>query len=158
MSKSTKICLWVFAALFTVFAVSGTLMSLFPSSEDRPEVLCMFRDLIGRENYNEFTSEYKILFVDNNEDDGALYPKLKQVRIKCSSEKRMLIALCHEYGHYVALKTNCAESEKYISLFKTNEPIWYGNYDMTETAYTNIDEFCASYIGMWYYNGHKEIG
>lgn len=59
---------------------------------------------------------------------------------------------------YVALKNDLANDEKYIELFKSKEPIWYGNYDMTKTAYSDINEFCASYIGMWYYNIGKYEG
>ena len=64
----------------------------------------------------------------------------------------MLIALCHEYGHYVALRDDLANDEKYIRLFHGDKPIWYGNYDMTKTAYSDINEFCASYVGMGFYN------
>lgn len=152
MKKSTKICLIIFFCLFVLFAVGGTLIDLFPPSEERPETLEKFEALIGTENYNELTSEYTIKFIENAEDDGAIYPKLKQIRIKCATERRMLIALCHEYGHYVALRDDLANDEKYIRLFHGDEPIWYGNYDMTKTAYSDINEFCASYVGMGFYN------
>ncbi len=114
MKKSTKICLIIFFCLFVLFAVGGTLIDLFPPSVERPETLKAFEALIGTENYNELTDEYTIKFIENAEDDGAIYPKLKQIRIKCATERRMLIALCHEYGHYVALKNDLANDEKYI--------------------------------------------
>lgn len=152
MKKSTKICLIIFFCLFVLFAVGGTLIDLFPPSEESPETLKKFETLIGAENYNELTSEYTIKFIENAEDDGAIYPKLKQIRIKCATEGRMLIALCHEYGHYVALRDDLANDEKYIRLFHGDDPIWYGNYDMTKTAYSDINEFCASYVGMGFYN------
>lgn len=157
MRGSTKAFISVIIISSILLVTGLVLTGLYPKSEDRPEVLAKFRDLIGRENYAELTSECKILFIDDNEDDGAYYPKLNQIRIKVSSEKRMLIALCHEYGHFMAVKTNCAEDPKYISLFESGNPVWYGNFDMTDIAYENIDEFCASYIGMWYFNGYEQI-
>ena len=77
MKKSTKICLIIFFCLFALFAVGGTLIDLFPPSEERPETLKKFATLIGAENYNELTSEYTIKIIENAEDDGAIYPKLK---------------------------------------------------------------------------------
>ena len=156
MKKSTKICLILFFCLFGLFAVGGTLIDLFPPSEERPETLKKFETLIGSENYNELTSEYSILFLDNAPDDGAIYPKLKQIRIKCSSEKKMLIALCHEYGHYVTLRDNLTADEYYINLYKEHKPIYSGMNNLTSIAYQNMDEFCACVVGSNYYNNFEE--
>lgn len=131
-------------------------INLFPPTTEKPKTLEHFRQLIGAEEYAGLTAEYKIKFIPHYREDGEIIPKRKEIRIKESTEKRMLIALCHEYGHYIALKNNLANDAQYLQMFKEQEPIFYGNYDMTEYAYSDINEFCASYVGMWIFNNQKE--
>lgn len=131
-------------------------INLFPPTTEKPKTLEHFRQLIGAEEYAGLTAEYKIKFIPHYREDGEIIPKRKEIRIKESTEKRMLIALCHEYGHYIALKNSLANDAQYLQMFKEQEPIFYGNYDMTEYAYSDINEFCASYVGMWIFNNQKE--
>lgn len=131
-------------------------INLFPPTTEKPKTLEHFRQLIGAEEYVGLTAEYKIKFIPHYREDGEIIPKRKEIRIKESTEKRMLIALCHEYGHYIALKNNLANDARYLQMFNGQEPIFYGNYDMTKYAYSDINEFCASYVGMWIFNNQKE--
>lgn len=131
-------------------------INLFPPTTEKPKTLEHFRQLIGAEEYAGLTAEYKIKFIPHYREDGEIIPKRKEIRIKESTEKRMLIALCHEYGHYIALKNNLANDARYLQMFNGQEPIFYGNYDMTKYAYSDINEFCASYVGMWIFNNQKE--
>lgn len=131
-------------------------INLFPPTTEKPKTLEQFKQLVGDDEYAELTAEYKIKFISHYHEDGEIIPKRKEIRIKESAEKRMLIALCHEYGHYIALKNNLANDAQYLQMFREQEPIFYGNYDMTEYAYSDINEFCASYVGMWIFNNQKE--
>lgn len=131
-------------------------VKFFPPTTEHPKTLKRFQQLIGTEEYAELTADYKIKFIPHYREDGEIIPKCKEIRIKESTEKRMLIALCHEYGHYIALKNNLANDARYLQMFEEQEPIFYGNYDMTEYAYSDINEFCASYVGMWIFNNQKE--
>lgn len=131
-------------------------INLFPQTTEKPKTLEQFKQLIGADEYAELTAEYKIKFVPHYREDGEIIPKRKEIRIKESTEKCMLIALCHEYGHYIALKNNLANDARHLQMFKERHPIFYGNYDMTEYAYSDINEFCASYVGMWIFNNQKE--
>lgn len=131
-------------------------INLFPPTTEKPKTLEQFKQLVGDDEYAELTAEYKIKFISHYHEDGEIIPKRKEIRIKESTEKRMLIALCHEYGHYIALKNNLADDAQYLQMFREQEPIFYGNYDMTEYAYSDINEFCASYVGMWIFNNQKE--
>ena len=156
MKKSTKICLIIFLVTFIVIGIGGTVINILPPNVSNPQTLSKFENIIGTDNYNQLTSEYKILFIDKNKNSGEIYTLWKQIRIDNSlTEKQQLIALCHEYGHYLTIKYNLTKDKLYQNLFETKEEIWYDNYNMTSTAYQNIDEFCASYIGMWYYNTGK---
>lgn len=145
-----------FAIFFVLFIVAGAIISLFPRTTGKPKTLEQFKQLVGAEEYAELTAEYKIKFIPHYREDGEIIPKRKEIRIKESTEKRMLIALCHEYGHYIALKNNLANDAQYLQIFGERRPIFYGNYDMTEYAYSDINEFCASYVGMWIFNNQKE--
>lgn len=131
-------------------------INLFPPTTEKPKTLEQFKQLVGNDEYAELTAEYKIKFISHYHEDGEIIPKRKEIRIKESTEKRMLIALCHEYGHYIALKNNLANDAQYLQMFREQEPIFYGNYDMTEYAYSDINEFCASYVGVWIFNNQKE--
>ncbi len=131
-------------------------INLFPQTTEKPKTLEQFKQLIGADEYAELTAKYKIKFIPHYREDGEIIPKRKEIRIKESTEKRMLIALCHEYGHYIALKNNLANDAQYLQMFREQEPIFYGNYDMTEYAHSDINEFCASYVGMWIFNNQKE--
>ncbi len=131
-------------------------VKFFPPTTEHPKTLERFQQLVGKEEYTELTTEYKIKFIPHYREDGEIIQKRKEIRIRESTEKRMLIALCHEYGHYIALKNNLANDAQYWQMFKEKEPIFYGNYDMTEYAYSDINEFCASYVGMWIFNNRKE--
>lgn len=145
-----------FAIFFTLFFVAGAVINLFPQTTEHPKTLEHFQQLIGNDEYAELTAEYKIKFISHYHEDGEIIPKRKEIRIKESTEKRMLIALCHEYGHYIALKNNLANDAQYLQMFRERQPIFYGNYDMAEYAYSDINEFCASYVGMWIFNNQKE--
>ena len=145
-----------FAIFFVLFLVAGAIIGLFSLTVETPKKLEQFEQLVGAEEYAELTAEYKIKFISHYHEDGEIIPKRKEIRINESTEKRMLIALCHEYGHYIALKNNLANDAQYLQMFKEQEPIFYGNYDMTEYAYSDINEFCASYVGMWIFNNQKE--
>lgn len=145
-----------FAIFFVLFLAAGAVLNLFPSTTEQTKTLEQFKQLIGTEEYTELTADYKIKFIPHYRKDGEIIPKRKEIRIKESTEKQMLIALCHEYGHYIALKNNLANDAQYLQMFKEQEPIFYGNYDMTEYAYSDINEFCASYVGMWIFNNQKE--
>ena len=68
----------------------------------------------------------------------------------------MLIALCHEYGHYVTLRDNLTADEYYINLYKEHKPIYSGMNNLTSIAYQNMDEFCACVVGSNYYNNFEE--
>lgn len=142
-------------ALFA-FLFGHMYINLFPPTTEHPKTLEHFKQLIGDEEYAELTAEYKIKFISHYREDGEIIPKRKEIRIKESTEKCMLISLCHEYGHYIALKNNLANDAQYLQMFRERQPIFYGNYDMTEYAYSDINEFCASYVGMWIYNNQKE--
>lgn len=131
-------------------------INLFPPTTEKPKTLEQFKQLVGNDEYAELTAEYKIKFISHYREDGEIIPKRKEIRIRESTEKRMLIALCHEYGHYIALKNNLANDARYLQMFEEKEPIFYGNYEMTEYAYSDINEFCASYVGMWIFNNQKE--
>lgn len=131
-------------------------INLFPPTTEKPKTLEQFKQLVGNDEYAELTAEYKIKFIPHYHEDGEIIPKRKEIRIKESTEKRMLIALCHEYGHYIALKNNLANDAQYLQMFEERQPIFYGNYEMTEYAYSDINEFCASYVGMWIFNNQKE--
>lgn len=149
----------VFTTLVVVFfaLLFGHMhINLFPPTVERPKTLEQFKQLVGNDEYAELTAEYKIKFIPHYYEDGEIIPKRKEIRIKESTEKRMLIALCHEYGHYIALKNNLANDAQYLQMFEERQPIFYGNYDMTEYAYSDINEFCASYVGMWIFNNQKE--
>lgn len=154
--KMRKTFLVSFAIFFVLFLVAGAALNLFPSTIEQTKTLEQFEQLVGAEEYAELTAEYKIKFISHYHEDGEIIPKRKEIRIKESTEKRMLVALCHEYGHYIALKNNLANDARYLQMFKEKEPIFYGNYEMTEYAYSDIDEFCASYVGMWIFNNQKE--
>lgn len=155
--KDTKKTFFIsFAIFFVLFLAAGAIISLFPPTVEKPKTLEHFRQLIGAEEYAGLTAEYKIKFISHYREDGEIIPKRKEIRIRESTEKRMLIALCHEYGHYIALKNNLANDAQYLQMFKEQQPIFYGNYDMTEYAYSDINEFCASYVGMWIFNGKGE--
>ena len=122
------------------------------------QVLDTFAEMIGEENYAEFTEEYNIIFMDEipfaDEDTyGDIFPFWGQVRIRNSTDEKMLISLCHEYGHYVTLRDNLTEDEYYISLYEQHEPIYSGRCNLSPIAYQNIDEFCACVVGANYYNG-----
>lgn len=156
MKDIKKTFLVSFAIFFAIFLIGGAIISLFPRTVEHPKTLERFRRLIGKEEYAKLTADYKIKFIPYYREDGEIIPKRKEIRIKESTEKRMLIALCHEYGHYIALKNNLANDAQYLQMFKEQEPIFYGNYDMTEYAYSDINEFCASYVGMWIFNNQKE--
>lgn len=145
-----------FAIFFAIFLIGGAIISLFPRTAEHPKTLEQFKQLVGNDEYTELTAEYKIKFIPHYHEDGEIIPKRKEIRIKESTEKRMLIALCHEYGHYIALKNDLANDARYLQMFAERRPIFYGNYDMTEYAYSDINEFCASYVGMWIFNNQKE--
>lgn len=153
--KMRKTFLISFAIFFVLFFVAWAVIDLFPSTTEHPKTLEQFKQLVGAEEYAELTAEYKIKFVSHYCEDGEIIPNRKEIRIRESTEKRMLIALCHEYGHYIALKNNLANDAQYLQMFKERQPIFYGNYDMTEYAYSDINEFCASYVGMWIFNNQK---
>lgn len=147
----TTLVVVLFALLFGHMHIN-----LFPPTIEKPKTLEQFKQLVGNDEYAELTAEYKIKFIPHYREDGEIIPKRKEIRIKESTEKRMLIALCHEYGHYIALKNNLANDAQYLQIFEERQPIFYGNYDMTEYAYSDINEFCASYVGMWIFNNQKE--
>ena len=151
--KAKKVFLTIFAICLILFFAGGTLINLLPPTVERPQVLARFAELIGEDAYAELTDAYDIKFVPGNPEDGEIIPTLHEIRIRDSTDRRMLIALCHEWGHYVALRDDLAHDAGYLELFRGHEPIYYGNYDMTATAYSDINEFCASYIGMWAFNG-----
>lgn len=154
--KMRKTFLISFAIFFVLFLAAGTVLNLFLPTTEQTKTLEQFEQLVGAEEYAELTAEYKIRFIPYYHEDGEIIPKRKEIRIKESTEKRMLIALCHEYGHYIALKNNLANDAQYLQMFEERQPIFYGNYDMTEYAYSDINEFCASYVGMWIFNNQKE--
>lgn len=150
-------------AVFTTFVVvlllffSDICISIFfPPTTEHPKTLEQFKQLVGNDEYAELITEYKIKFIPHYREGGEIIPKRKEIRIKESTERRMLIALCHEYGHYIALKNNLANDARYLQMFEERQPIFYGNYEMTEYAYSDINEFCASYVGMWIFNNQKE--
>lgn len=151
-----KIHILALTVLFVLFLFGGAIINLLPRTVEHPKTLERFKQLVGTEEYAELTADYKIKFIPHYHEDGEIIPKRKEIRIKESTEKRMLITLCHEYGHYIALKNNLANDAQYLQMFKEQEPIFYGNYDMTEYAYSDINEFCASYVGMWIFNNQKE--
>ena len=153
---SQKTFLISFAIFFILFFAASAIIGLFPPTVEQPKTLEQFKQLVGNDEYAELTAEYKIKFIPHYREDGKIIQKRKEIRIKESTEKRMLIALCHEYGHYIALKNNLANDVQYLQMFKERQPIFYGNYDMTEYAYSDINEFCASYVGMWIFNNQKE--
>lgn len=155
-NTTKKIRILALTVFFASFLIVGTFIHLFPPTVKQPKTLEQFKQLVGNDEYAELTAEYKIKFIPHYREDGEIIPKRKEIRIKESTEKRMLIALCHEYGHYIALKNNLANDARYLQMFNGQEPIFYGNYDMTEYAYSDINEFCASYVGMWIFNNQKE--
>lgn len=151
MKSLAKTSLISFVLFLSLFLIGGAVINLFPPTVEKPETLERFREMIGDEEYAELTAEYDIKFVTNNANDGEIFTTLKEIRIRESTEKRMLIALCHEYGHYVTVRDGLVDDAEYIAMFRQRPQIMYGNYDMTEWAYQDMDEFCASYIGAKYY-------
>lgn len=140
-----------------------TAFVIFPQGEQykNGQVLDTFAEMIGEENYAEFTEEYNIIFMDDlplaNEDTyGDIYTFFKQVRIRNSTDEKMLISLCHEFGHYVTLRDNLTVDENYISMYEEHEPIYSGRCNLSPLAYQNMDEFCACVVGAEYYNREIE--
>ena len=156
--KKSVLILSALAAEFLVFWLIIVLL-IFPQGEEykNERVLEVFAEMIGEENYAEFTEEYNIIFMDEipfaDEDTyGDIFPFWGQVRIRNSTDEKMLISLCHEYGHYVTLRDNLTEDEYYISLYEEHEPIYSGRCNLSPLAYKSIDEFCACVVGAGYYN------
>jgi len=114
MKKSTKISLIVFIITFIILGIGGTLINMYPPNTPNDILLSKFEYIIGEENYKELTDNYKILFIDNNKNSGEIYNLWKQIRIDSSmSEKEQLIALCHEYGHYLTIKYDLTNNKEY---------------------------------------------
>ena len=156
--KKTLILLSALAAEFLVFWLIIVLL-IFPQGDyyKNERVLDTFAEMIGEENYAEFTEEYNIIFMDEipfaDEDTyGDIFPFWGQVRIRNSTAEKMLISLCHEYGHYVTLRDNLTADEYYINLYEEHEPIYSGRCNLSPLAYQNMDEFCACVVGAGYYN------
>ena len=156
--KKIFILLSALAAEFLVFSLLIVLL-IFPQGDyyKNERVLDTFAEMIGEENYAEFTEEYNIIFMDElplaDEDTyGDIFPFWGQVRIRNSTDEKMLISLCHEYGHYVTLRDNLTVDEYYISLYEEHEPIYSGRCNLSPLAYQNMDEFCACVVGAGYYN------
>lgn len=156
--KKILILLSALAAEFLVFWLIIVLL-IFPQGDyyKNEQVLDTFAEMIGEENYAEFTEEYNIIFMDEipfaDEDTyGDIFPFWGQVRIRNSTDEKMLISLCHEYGHYVTLRDNLTVDEYYISLYEEHEPIYSGRCNLSPLAYQNMDEFCACVVGAKYYN------
>lgn len=151
----------IFSALAAEFLVFWLIIVLliFPQGEEykNERVLEVFAEMIGEENYAEFTEEYNIIFMDEipfaDEDTyGDIFPFWGQVRIRNSTDEKMLISLCHEYGHYVTLRDNLTEDDYYIGLYEKHEPIYSGRCNLSPLAYQSMDEFCACVVGAGYYN------
>ena len=156
--KKSVLILSALASEFLVFWLIIVWL-IFPQGEQykNERVLDTFAEMIGEENYAEFTGEYNIIFMDEipfaDEDTyGDIFPFWGQVRIRNSTDEKMLISLCHEYGHYVTLRANLTVDEYYISLYEEHEPIYSGRCNLSPLAYQNMDEFCACVVGAGYYN------
>ena len=156
--KKILILLSALAAEFLVFWLIIVLL-IFPQGDyyKNERVLETFAEMIGEENYAEFTEEYNIIFMDelpfaDVDTYGDIFPFWGQVRIRNSTDEKMLISLCHEYGHYVTLRDNLTVDEYYISLYEEHEPIYSGRCNLSPLAYQSMDEFCACVVGSWYYN------
>ena len=120
-------------------------------------MLDTFAEMIGEDNYAEFTEEYNIIFMDElllaDEDTyGDIFPFWGQVRIRNSTDEKMLISLCVEFGHYFTLRDSLTEDDYYIGLYEKHEPIYSGRCNLSTLAYQNMDEFCACVVGAGYYN------
>ena len=136
---------------------------IFPQGEEykNGQMLDTFAEIIGEENYSEFTEEYNIIFMDelpfaDHNTYGDIFLFWGQVRIRNSTDEKMLISLCHEYGHYVTMRDNLTNDDYYKDLYNEHEPIYFGNYNLSGIAYRNMDEFCACVIGAEYYNREIE--
>ena len=161
MKKSVFILLTIISAFMTAFLAFWFIAAfvIFPQGEEykNERVLEVFAEMIGEENYAEFTEEYNIIFMDEipfaDEDTyGDIFPFWGQVRIRNSTDEKMLISLCHEYGHYVTLRDNLTEDDYYIGLYEQHEPIYSGRCNLSPLAYQSMDEFCACVVGAGYYN------
>lgn len=156
--KKILILFLTLAIVFVSFWLIASFI-IFPQGDEykNQKVLETFSEIIGKENYEDFTNEYNIIFMDNlplaNEDTyGDMYTLFKQVRIKNSTDEKMLISLCHEFGHYISLRDNLTTDEYYINLYEKHEPIYSGRCNLSSLAYRNMDEFCACVVGSKYYN------